>query len=134
MFKIAQGISLHNIANVNMDVVVKYENEHIVKSDKNYDSQEILRKSAFGILEVKVKEDIEVKEKIHIQAEEINLINEIELYEEPIVFTEGICHLKHELIHMGEKSYQCSQCDKAFSNNSTHIQHHITHTELKPYQ
>ena len=35
---------------------------------------------------------------------------------------------------MGDKSYQCTQCDKAFSEKCNLIEHNKIHTGGKPYQ
>ena len=38
------------------------------------------------------------------------------------------------MIHSGEKSYQCSQCDKAFNETSALMKHMRNHIGEKPYQ
>ena len=40
----------------------------------------------------------------------------------------------HMVIHTGEKTYQCSQCDKAFNETSALMKHMRNHTGEKPYQ
>ncbi|CAL4213322.1 unnamed protein product, partial [Meganyctiphanes norvegica] len=70
------------------------------------------------VLEVNVKEEIKVKvEPIHMQMCVMKLKEEIEINEEPITDTWGSYIVKQELPHTGGKSYQCSFCNKAFSQN-----------------
>ena len=40
----------------------------------------------------------------------------------------------HMKIHTGDKSYQCNQCDKAFFVNSNLVRHMRPNTKEKPYQ
>ncbi|CAL4210609.1 unnamed protein product [Meganyctiphanes norvegica] len=128
--KFAQGNSLHNIANGNMD------SGNIVKSDESY-HQEILRKSVHGIVGVKIKEEIEVKEEsINNQAVDINLKKENKIYEDYCdkAFSRSFQLKNHRMTHSGEKPYQCSHCDKAFSENSNLKVHQRMHTGEKPYR
>ena len=42
--------------------------------------------------------------------------------------------LKHVWTHTWEKLYQCSRCDKTFSDNSNLLWHIRTHTDDKPHK
>ncbi|CAL4140736.1 unnamed protein product, partial [Meganyctiphanes norvegica] len=138
-------ISLHNIANMNKEAELEQNNKQKDKSDERYYPHEFLPKSPRRIIEVMVKEEIDVKEEpINIQDVDINLEKGIEVHEELIYFTEGNYLVKHEPIHgddmlnqrthRGEKQYQCSHCDKDFSTSSHLVEHQRTHTEEKSYQ
>ncbi|CAL4175917.1 unnamed protein product, partial [Meganyctiphanes norvegica] len=152
----------YNISNVNNDVAVKKNDEKSFKPDERYYPQEVSRKSALGISEVMVKEKIEVnKEQMNNEYVDTQLKEDIEVYEEAIAITGDSNLVKQELTYLGERSnqtYQCSYCDKTFSENTklgihqnTHlipdcgdnksilknieqISHQRTHTEEKPYQ
>ncbi|CAL4133150.1 unnamed protein product [Meganyctiphanes norvegica] len=156
----AQDSRLHNIANVNEDAEVKHDNQYKVKSDDSHYPQEVLLKSSYDFFEENIKEEIEVKyESIDNQAVEIKHKNEIEIYAEPIKFTEDSYLEKQELSfargnsyqcekisskninliylqnnHSVEKSYQCSQSDNASSLNTIIIKHLRADTGEKPYQ
>ncbi|CAL4256104.1 unnamed protein product, partial [Meganyctiphanes norvegica] len=117
---LTQYIRVYTIANVNENIGVKLSNENNINPDENYYSEEVLRKSACRISEVKIKEDIEVdEEQTMLQAVEIEHKEEIDIFEEPIAFT-GTSYL---VKNTGEKPYQCSQCDEALSCKSALIRH-----------
>ncbi|CAL4213292.1 unnamed protein product, partial [Meganyctiphanes norvegica] len=101
-----------------------------IQDESDY-PQNILRKSLYGNVEVNVKEEIEVKEEpINIKSVEINIAKETVIYDKRIAFPWGSHLVKHELTHTEEKSYQCSICDKTFSQNCL-IKHEIVHTREK---
>ncbi|CAL4066776.1 unnamed protein product, partial [Meganyctiphanes norvegica] len=52
---------------------------------------------------------------------------EIEINEEPLACVEGNYVVKHELPQTDRESYQCSFCDKAFSQNKQLVFHLSTH-------
>ncbi|CAL4183797.1 unnamed protein product, partial [Meganyctiphanes norvegica] len=145
------------------DIEVKHDNETSIKPDESYILKKVLEHSAYGFVDINVKEKIEVKEEpIYIQAVEIKLEEEIEMSsqcdnavlqnrnlikqqrtttgEKPYqrnqcdkVFTQNSNLVKHQSIHTGVEPYQCSQCDKVFSNNNYLIIHQRTHTGERPY-
>ncbi|CAL4213315.1 unnamed protein product, partial [Meganyctiphanes norvegica] len=135
-----EDISLHNIENMSKDDG-EHNNKQKVKSDERYYPQDFFQKSAHRIIEVMIKEEIEIKEEpIHIQDVDIKLENGIEVHEELVDFTEKNDLVKHEPIHgdnklhqrthNDDKQYQCSHCDNAFSTSSLLIEHR-THTGEK---
>ncbi|CAL4152219.1 unnamed protein product, partial [Meganyctiphanes norvegica] len=71
------------------------------------------------------------KETIQIQDDNIKYKEELEIKDEPIVFT-GECY--HQITHTGSRTYQCNYCDKVLSTNSDVIKHQATHTRERPYQ
>ena len=44
------------------------------------------------------------------------------------------CLLSDQLLGTEEKTYKCSQCDKAFLSNGSFKSHLMTHTGEKPYE
>ncbi|CAL4151699.1 unnamed protein product [Meganyctiphanes norvegica] len=129
----AYDISLHNITNGNTNVEVKHNNEN--GNNEIYYPQEVLRKSAYGMFEVDVKEENEVKnETLNIQAVEIKLEKEIQIFEEPIAFTGVNDLVKHDLTYSEENSYNYGPYGKASSHNDSLIDHLITHTGAKQCQ
>ena len=40
---------------------------------------------------------------------------------------------KHELVHKGERPYQCAKCDKTYSKQSQLKIHETIHTGEKPF-
>ncbi|CAL4085891.1 unnamed protein product, partial [Meganyctiphanes norvegica] len=88
---------------------MEYDNEECILPDESDYPQNILQK-------LFVKEEIEVKEEpIDTKSVEINCV-------------------KRKLTHTEEKSYQCTICDKKFSQNCHLIKHEMVHTGKKPYQ
>ncbi|CAL4093184.1 unnamed protein product, partial [Meganyctiphanes norvegica] len=86
-------------------------------------------------VEVNFKEEIEVKEEpINIKGVEINIEKYIAIYDELIAFAWESHLVKHELTLTEGKLYQCSICDKTFSQNCLLIKHEIVHLKEKPYK
>ncbi|CAL4210619.1 unnamed protein product [Meganyctiphanes norvegica] len=131
---ISRCISFYNIANEKINEV-KDINEKNKKTNKSYYPQEDLRISVNGFSGVTVKKEIEVKEEpIMLQYVDIKPKEEIGIYVQPISCTEESYPLKLTLKHTGNKLYQCSQCEEAFSRNSDHTKHTRKHTGVKLFQ
>ncbi|CAL4245862.1 unnamed protein product [Meganyctiphanes norvegica] len=116
---VAQGCRFYNIADGNKNDEVKGS------------------VSAYGILKVNIKEEIEVNVgSNNIQDVELGFKEKVELYEEPQTFEGESYVVKHELTKNGERSYhyQCNLCDKTFLNRHHLVKHLRMHTEDKPFQ
>merc|ERR1712120_134341 len=48
-------------------------------------------------------------------------------------FTNKLCLIKHQNLHIGEKHFQCKICEKSISKQLNPFQHQIVHTEDKPF-
>ncbi|CAL4139127.1 unnamed protein product, partial [Meganyctiphanes norvegica] len=97
---------------------------------------------------------------IQTTAVDIKLKEEIEIKKEPIDVSQNSYFIKHQIEHSVEKSYQCSDClrthfdekpyqynqcngekpyqctqrEKAFSKNTDITRHHRVHSGEKPHQ
>ncbi|CAL4119421.1 unnamed protein product, partial [Meganyctiphanes norvegica] len=49
-------------------------------------------------------------------------------------FTDKSNLIRHQSKHIGERQYKCDQCDMTLLKNSDLIKHQRTHTREKPYQ
>ncbi|CAL4245947.1 unnamed protein product, partial [Meganyctiphanes norvegica] len=118
-----QYISFYNIENSKKSnkVVWEHNTKIGIKVKESSYLHEFCQTSTYGNFEINVKEEIEVREEpILIEGDEIKCKNELETKEEPMAFT--------------RETYQRSKCDKAFSHNNALINHQRTHTWEKPYQ
>ncbi|CAL4058842.1 unnamed protein product, partial [Meganyctiphanes norvegica] len=132
----AQCYSFYKSEYENMETEVKNDNGNSNAPNESNNPQEFLRKPTYGRFEVKVKKEVEFdKDPIKIAYDEIKPKEENVLYDEPTTFT-GESYpvirlpVKHELTQFGEESYQCSLCNKVFSQNKQLRIHMSTHTAM----
>ncbi|CAL4143671.1 unnamed protein product, partial [Meganyctiphanes norvegica] len=141
--KFTKGTILYNSKYENNDVEVKHNNDNRIRLDESDKLQVSLRKSTYGIFEVKVETEIEVnKELMNIPHFDMKQKEGMEMYEEPkegmvtyvepITFTGKSYFAKHALTESVEKFYQCSYCNITFSQNKEFLIHLRTHTVEKP--
>ena len=74
------------------------------------------------------------EDQLQIEDFRINIKEEIELYDKPIIFTRQIYNVKDKVTHTPERTYQCSCCDNAFILKHHLISHQRTHTWDKTFQ
>ncbi|CAL4109835.1 unnamed protein product [Meganyctiphanes norvegica] len=145
----AKPICFYKVKNRNSNIVeVKQITENGCKPEESAHLYGAFQNSTSGTFEVKVNKEIEVDEEPK-QVQDVKMkCEELEIKDEPIVFTGENCQysqgdktfthtnspIKHQRSHTGKKPYQCSHCDKVFSKNCHRITHQRIHTGEKPYQ
>ncbi|CAL4113359.1 unnamed protein product, partial [Meganyctiphanes norvegica] len=117
---------------------MSHVNENGITRDEGHYPEEIMRKSDFGIYEIKIKEENE--EPIKSETADIELKEDLDINDGPIHFTEGSYIVKNESSLQGqlitntrENTFQCSQSDEALSYNNLMNQMR-THCGEKLYQ